>query len=225
MATGFMGFCWAEARLHSIVLLLALALAGSAAAAEVSLVGLYSGKALVVIDGGRPRSIPVGSTSSEGVKLLAIDDGVATFEVDGRRQRLRVGQNAVSTGDGGGGEQMVTLMADPAGHFVTVGSINGASVRLLVDTGATFVSMGVADAVRANIDYQKGTPAMMMTANGAARAWQVKLNSIRVGDVALTQVDAVVHESNLPVVLLGMSFLNRMEMKRDGQSMTLKKRF
>lgn len=226
MATGFMGWMRrTEAVLHCTVLLLAPTIAGDAVAADISLVGLYSGKALVVIDGGRPQSIALGTTTPDGIKLLSIADGVATFEVGGRRQLLRVGQNAVSTGDGGGGAQTVTLMADPAGHFVTVGSINGASVRLLVDTGATYVSMGVADAVRANIDYQKGQPAMMMTANGPARAWQVKLNSIRVGDVALSQVDAVVHESNLPVVLLGMSFLNRMEMKRDGQSMTLKKRF
>lgn len=209
---------------HSTALLAGLGVVAVAAAAEVSLVGLYAGKALVVIDGGRPRSIPVGS-SADGVKLISIEEGAALFEVDGRKQRLRVGQNAVSTGDGGGGEQTVTLTADPAGHFVTVGSINGASVRMLVDTGATFISMGIADATRANIDYQKGQPAMMMTANGPARAWQVKLNSVRVGDVALGQVDAVVHEANLPVVLLGMSFLNRMEMRRDGQSMTLKKRY
>lgn len=219
MKSGFAGVL-----VHSTALLAGLGLVAVAAAAEVSLVGLYAGKALVVIDGGRPRSIPLGG-SADGVKLISIEEGAALFEVDGRKQRLRVGQNAVSTGDGGGGEQTVTLTADPAGHFVTVGSINGASVRMLVDTGATFISMGIADATRANIDYQKGQPAMMMTANGPARAWQVKLNSVRVGDVALGQVDAVVHESNLPVVLLGMSFLNRMEMRRDGQSMTLKKRY
>jgi aspartyl protease family protein len=85
--------------------------------------------------------------------------------------------------------------------------------------------MGMADAIRANVDYQKGQTGAMMTANGSVRVWRVKLNSVRVGDVLLNQVDAVVHESNLPVVLLGMSFLNRMEMKRDGQTMTLKKRY
>ena len=219
MKSGFTG-----AMVHSTALLVGVIAAGAVGAAEVSLVGLYAGKALVVIDGGRPRSIPLGS-SADGVKLVSIEEGAAVFEVDGRKQRLRVGQNAVSTGDGGGGDQAVTLTADSAGHFVTVGSINGASMRMLVDTGATFISMGIADATRANIEYQKGQPAMMMTANGPARAWQVKLNSVRVGDVALGQVDAVVHESNLPVVLLGMSFLNRMEMRREGQSMTLKKRY
>jgi aspartyl protease family protein len=96
---------------------------------------------------------------------------------------------------------------------------------LLVDTGATFISMGMADAIKANVDYQKGEPGMSMTANGAAKIWRVKLASVRVGDVLLNDVDAVVHESSLPVVLLGMSFLNRMEMKRDGPTMTLKKRF
>jgi len=135
-----------------------------------------------------------------------------------------VGQHAVSTG-GESRAAVVTLTADPSGHFLTVGTINGVPVRLLVDTGATFISMGMADAVKANVDYKKGEPGVSMTANGPAKVWRVKLNSVRVGDVLLNEVDAVVHESSLPVVLLGMSFLNRMEMKRDGQTMTLKKRF
>jgi aspartyl protease family protein len=202
------------------LLVLAAAVAG---ATEVSLVGLYSGKALVVIDGGKPRSVTPGVLNN-GVKLLSLEDNAAVFEIDGRRQRLVIGQNAVSTG-GVGGNDTISLTADPAGHFFTVGTINGVPVRLLVDTGATFISLGMADAIRANVDYQKGQTGAMMTANGSVRVWRVKLNSVRVGDVLLNQVDAVVHESNLPVVLLGMSFLNRMEMKRDGQTMTLKKRY
>ena len=66
----------------------------------------------------------------------------------------------------------------------------------------------------------------MDTANGTATAYRVKLDSVRVGDIAVNNVDAVVLEgSQMPVALLGMSFLNRMEMKRDGQTMMLTKRF
>lgn len=197
----------------------------SARATDVSLVGLYAGKALVVIDGNRPQPISVGATSPEGVKLLAIEDGVAHFQVDGRRHRLTVGQHAVSAGNDAREAASVSLTADPKGHFYTIGTINGAPVRFLVDTGATLIAMGKTDADHANIDFRKGEPGMSMTANGPTRVWKVTLNSVRVGDVMLNQVDAAVHEQDLPIVLLGMSFLNRMEMKRDGQTMTLKKRF
>ena len=200
-------------------------LALSAHATDVSLVGLYSGKALVVIDGGRPQSIPVGATGPQGVKLLAIEDGAAQFLVDGRRHRLIVGQHAVSAGNDAREAASVSLTADSSGHFFTVGTVNGAPMRFLVDTGATLIAMGKTDADHANIDYRKGEPGMSMTANGPTPVSKVTLNSVRVGDVMLNQVDAAVHEQDLPIVLLGMSFLNRMEMKRDGQTMTLKKRF
>ena len=197
----------------------------SAHATDVSLVGLYSGKALVVVDGSRPLSIPVGATTPQGVKLLAIEDGAAHFQVDGRRHRLTVGQHAVSAGNDVREAPSVALTADPKGHFFTVGTINGAPMRFLVDTGATLVAMGKTDADHANIDYRKGEPGMSMTANGPTRVWKVTLNSVRVGDVMLNQVDAAVHEQDLPIVLLGMSFLNRMEMRRDADTLTLTRRY
>lgn len=195
-----------------------------AQAAELALVGLLPGKALVVIDGGRARTMAVG-TLQNGVKLVSIEDGAAVFEVDGRRQRFVLGQQTVSSGADDGTLATVTLTADGRGHFSAPGSVNGAPIRFLVDTGATLVSMGAADAVRANIDYRKGQPGMSMTANGPTKVWRVTLNSVKLGSVTLHQVDAAVHEHDLPVALLGMSFLNRMEMKRDGSTMTLKKRF
>lgn len=225
MATGFMAICRQLASRHSIVGLAALATATAVYATDVSLVGLLPGKALVVIDGGKPRSIPVGTKTAEGVKLLSIGEGAAQFEIDGRARRLLVGEHAVSAGNDAAGGGTINLTADSGGHFITMGSINGATVRFLVDTGATLISLGATDAVRANINYQKGQPGYSMTANGTTRVWRVTLNSVRVGEVTLNQVDAAVHEHDLPVVLLGMSFLNRMEMKRDGQTMTLKKRY
>jgi len=202
-----------------------LTTAAAASATDVSLVGLYSGKALIVVDGGRPQSLPLGERTSDGVKLLSIEGGAANFEIDGRRQRLTVGQHAVSAGRDDTAGTNATLVADSNGHFFVPGTVNGAPMRFLVDTGATLVSLGKSDAVRANIDYQKGQPGMSMTANGPTRVWRVTLNSVRVGEVVLNQVEASVHEHDLPIVLLGMSFLNRMEMKRDGQTMVLKKRY
>ena len=210
---------------HSSAALLGLALAGQAGATDVALVGLYSGKALVVIDGGKPHSLAVGVKAPEGVTLLSIGDGGADFEIDGHRRHLTVGQQAVSAGSDSSSAGTATLNADANGHFMTIGTINGAPTRFLVDTGATLVALSAVDAARANVDYRAGQPGWMMTANGAVRVWRVVLNSVRVGDAVVNQVDASVQETNLPFALLGMSFLNRMEMKRDGPTMTLKKRY
>ncbi|MHB1360174.1 MAG: retropepsin-like aspartic protease family protein [Rhodocyclaceae bacterium] len=195
----------------------------SALAADVALVGLLPGKALVVIDGGQRQTLAVGATTAEGVKLLSIQSGAAVFEIAGKSRRVALGQSVVSAP--GAARPMTTLMADARGHFVVPGSINGTPMRFLVDTGATFVSLGAADARRARIDPSKGTPGMTQTANGVVRVWRVKLASVKLGDITLLDVDAAVHEQDMPVVLLGMSFLNRMEIRRDGAAMTLTQRY
>lgn len=190
---------------------------------DVVLVGLLSGKAMVMIDGGKRQMLAVGEKSGEGVKLVALESGAAVFEIEGRQRRVQIGQSVVSMA--GSVRPTLTLMADARGHYMTPGSINGASVRFLVDTGATFISLGAADARRAQIDYQKGTPGISQTANGQTRIWKVRLAAVKVGTITLSDVDAAVHERDMPVVLLGMSFLNRMELRRDGESLTLVQRY
>lgn len=106
-----------------------------------------------------------------------------------------------------------------------MGMINGTSVKFLVDTGATMVSLGASDARRLGIDTSKGQRGMSSTANGMAPMTQVKLDTVRVGDVTLNNVDALIGQTDMPYALLGMSFLNRMEMQRDGSTMTLKKQY
>lgn len=180
-------------------------------------------RAMVVIDGGRRQTLAVGTSSAEGVKLVAIEPGAAVFEIEGKRRRMQIGQSVVSTPKAE--KPAVTLSADGQGHFFTNGSINGESMRFLVDTGASFVSLGAADARRARIDLGNATPAMTQTANGMARVWRVRLSSVRVGNITLRDVEATVHEHDMPIVLLGMSFLNRMEMRRDGTTLTLIQRY
>jgi aspartyl protease family protein len=103
--------------------------------------------------------------------------------------------------------------------------VNGAAVRFLVDTGATMVSLGASDARRIGLDFNRGQKGMTQTANGQTMVSKVKLDTVRIGDVTLHNVDALIHQTEMPMALLGMSFLNRMEMQRDGSTMTLRKRF
>ena len=193
-------------------------------AADVALVGLIGAKAIVVIDGGPPRTLAPGQKSAEGVTLLSTEKDAASFDIDGRKKTLRMGQaySAAKRAD----KQNVTLSADARGHFVTLGSINGGSVRFLVDTGATFVTLPAAEARRLGIDYLRGQRGQMQTPNGVVPVYRVMLDTVRVGDIEINNVAAVVSGSDtMGVALLGMSFLNRMEMKRDGQSMSLTKRY
>ncbi len=212
-------------RHFSLALPLLLAMLPLAAqAVDVGVVGLFPGKAVLVIDGGSPRTVSVGAKTPEGVKLLSVGDGDALVEAGGKSFRIVLGAHAYSAGASGGGST-ASLNADTKGHFLTLGTVNGAVVRFMVDTGATLVSLGASDARRANIDYSKGEPGLMTTANGVAKVWRVKLDAVRVGDIVLTDIDGAVQEGEMPVVLLGMSFLNRMEMRRDGETLTLRRRY
>ncbi len=199
-----------------------LLLAAPLNAASVGVVGLFRDKAMVSIDGGQPRLIATGQTV-QGVKLLSANSESATFEVDGKQRTLAMGQSFAPSG--GGGKPSVTLSADPSGHFIAPGSINGASVMFLLDTGASSVTLPASEAKRIGINYRAGQMMGASTANGVIPAWRVTLNNIRVGNISMNQVEGLVVESNMPATLLGMSFLNRTDMKREGQIMTLVQRY
>ena len=200
---------------------------GAAAAVDINVVGLTAGKAVVSIDGGKPRTLTVGQVTPEGVKLIAATSESAVFEVGGERQTLAVGQGAaVANTSATRGGDTVTLFADSRGHFITIGVVNGVSLRFLVDTGASSVVLSSTEARRAGVNYLGGTRVLTQTANGVVPVYSVKLDSLRIGDITLNNVDAAVIEGDkLPIALLGMSFLNRMEMKRDGMTLTLIRRY
>lgn len=200
-----------------------LLLSHAAHAADINVVGLFPNKAVLVVDGGSPKTYAVGATITEGVKLVASDGSSATIETNGKRQTIALGEHvnrSVSSS-----RSSVTLQADARGHYMVQGQINGGSVRMLLDTGATMIALPASEAVRLGIDYRKGRIGYLNTANGVVPAYQVKLNTVKVGDIEINQVDAVVQEQGLPLILLGMSFLNRTEMRREGEQMVLTKRF
>ena len=209
---------------HFTLLALALCLvSGGATAQDVGLAGVLGSKALLMIDGGEPQAVAVGQ-SLAGVKVISVQGEQAVVEIGGKKRPLRVGQHAIGAApaDGSG---MIVMTADNQGHFYATGSVNGAAVRFLVDTGATMVSLGANDARRIGLDFNRGQKSMTQTANGQTMVSKVKLDTVRIGDVTLHNVDALIHQTEMPMALLGMSFLNRMEMQRDGSTMTLRKRF
>ncbi len=207
---------------HALLLCL-LTGAGLAHAVKVTVVGLFPGKAVVVIDAQDPRTLSVGQKTAEGVMLISTASDSAVFEIDGKKQTLELGQLFVPTPSKDAAS--TAIAADGQGHHWANGQINGKTIRMLIDTGATSVSLPAAFAKSAGIDYQKGVRGMVETANGTAAAWRIKVDSITIGNITLYQVESIVMEAGLETALLGMSFLNRTDMKRDGANLVLTKRF
>lgn len=202
---------------------LLLVAAAPALATDLRVVGLSSSRAVISINGAAPRAIPIGHKTEEGVRLIAIDGDAATLEFDGQRRTLRIGQYV--GGSATNQVQKVVLAASGGGHFIADGRINGASIRMLVDTGATALALSAADARRLGISFHDAPRGMVSTANGARPVWRVNLDSVTVGPITIHNVEAMVLDGGLNMALLGMSFLSRTNMQREGETLTLVKRY
>ncbi len=213
---------------------LALGIFNPVFAQSVALSGTMGSKALLVVDGSAPKSVGVGETH-QGVKVISANGEHAVVEIKGQRSTLIVGGAPVSIG-AKADPASIGAKADPAssnkivlpmgsgGHFFALGMVNRKPMQFMVDTGATTVAFGVSDAQRLGIDYEKGRPVRMGTANGQAQGWMVKLSSVRIGDVEVYDVDAIVGP-NMPYALLGNSFLSRFSMNRSSDTMVLERRY
>lgn len=195
---------------------------------QVLLSGILGGKALLVVGTSAPKAVSPGETF-QGVRLVSLDKESALLEQDGQRFTLRLGESPVQLKPGSAAARpangkRITLTSDSAGHFKSQGTINGQIMQFVVDTGATVVSIGRADAERMGLAFLGGQPVQMQTANGTAQGWRIQLQSVRIGDVEVFDVEAVVTPVAMPVVLLGNSFLNRFQMHRVSDQMVLEKR-
>ena len=204
--------------------LLITAACGAASAQSVSFSGHMGYRALLVID-GVPRSLSVGNTVA-GVQLISVNPSEAVIDIGGKRQTLALGGSPVSLAgaNGAGSAAQVVLSAADGGHFISAGSINGKAVQFMVDTGATTIALSAAEADRIGLKYRDGEPLIGHTANGAVSGYRTSLDVVRLGDVRVYNVEAAVLPMPMPHVLLGNSFLNRFQMKRDNERMTLDKK-
>ena len=182
-------------------------------------------KALLVIDGGTPKAVAAGEVH-QGIKVISVAGDQAVLDIKGQRVNMRVGDAPVSQGTrpGGTNGSRIVLTQGSGGHFFAQGLVNGRTVQFMVDTGATTIALGASDAKRMGIDYQKGQPVRMGTANGVAQGWLIKLNRVKIADVEVYEVDAVVGP-DMPYALLGNSFLSRFNMNKTIDQMVLEKRF
>jgi aspartyl protease family protein len=198
----------------------------SAWAQSVALTGIMGQRALLVVDGAAPTVFSPGD-SHQGVTLISVEGDQAVIEEQGHRRSLRVGEVPVSVAGAASSSEgsRVVLSAGPGGHFISQGQINGASVRFLVDTGATEVAMSSQEADRIGLEYRSGRPVVLNTANGAVQGYQIHLNTVRLGGVEVHNVEAIVTANPMPFVLLGNTFLMHFQLKQENDSLTLDRRF
>lgn len=209
---------------HWLLAVAALATAAAAQAQGVVLAGRMGERALLVID-GRAHTLAVGQTAA-GVRLLRWTGDSAEVERAGASYALRLGSAPAQIGAAPapvGGREIV-IPAGPGGHFTAGGSINGRATRFMVDTGATMVSIGRDDAERLGLDLKAARASVTQTANGPVAVQSLTLTSLRVGDVELSNVHAIVLPSAMPYVLLGNSWLGRFQMRRENDVMRLELR-
>lgn len=220
-------------RRHRIALIaIGLLVSTGATALDVNVVGLFPNKAVVQIEGGALQTLSVGQKTRDDIVLLSVGRDGATFDIQGRRVALAMGPARRQTSPAAAAQTSPSAAANYAviptnerGDLVADGEVNGMPVRFAVDTGATFITLPAREASRLGLDYHNGQKLVMETANGNVFAYRLKLDTVRVGGVAVHNVDAVITEGNsLPIALLGMSFLNRTDMKREGTILTLTKR-
>lgn len=214
-------------------------------AQSVALQGVLGNKALVSLNQTSPGMMSVNQTS-QGVTLLAVEGQTATFKIGVQPSfKLKVGQKG---GDGKPPPSVaatvahisathspanpppsvsrVTLRAGADGHYKADGLINNQQVKFLLDTGASTIAMSPNDARRLGINYLSGQKSQGRTASGTVDAYLVTLPQVSVEGITLTNIDAAVVDSNFTEndsMLLGMSFLSKLKITFDQQSMVLEK--
>lgn len=210
--------------MRRLLLLICLLVATAVTAGDIVVLGLFKDKAVLTIDGNR-RVLKRGERSPEGVRLVSADSEAAVLEIAGQTRRHLLGSH-IGASYAAPAVREVRLWADSAGMFHTNGSINGYTVQFLVDTGATSVAMSAVEARRLGIDYRmSGRETTATTASGVARAWGIRLDAVRVGDILLRNVEATVLDGGFPRdVLLGMTFLGQLEMAREGSVLQLRQK-
>lgn len=211
---------------RTLLLLALLCLAVNGWAVDkLRVVALFPNKAMVEID-GKSRVLKVGKTSPEGVTLISSNSREAVIEVNGERSTFKVDSQIGGTLTGPA-QKEVRISRNAIGAYMTVGSINGRTVDMMVDTGANVVAMSEIEAKRLGIPYWlKGEQSGVSTASGYARAWNVTLNKVQVGPIVQHNVRAVVVEGRSPQqVLLGMTFLEKVEIENAGNVMVLRTKY
>jgi aspartyl protease family protein len=216
---------------QTIAALLIVSTVSTAYAQAIDLQGILpGGKAVVSVAGGAPKIVQSGALV-DGAKIITVEANSILVEAAGKKFRIELGAGpmrlpAASTGSSdGSGAGRVVLTADSRGHYVTTGFVNNKPQQFLVDTGASIVALSKADALRLGLNLANGRTVQANTANGRAYGTAIRIDSLRIGEITVNNVETWVLDDLAGPALLGMTFLSRTAMQQEGGSLTLVKRY
>jgi aspartyl protease family protein len=193
-------------------------------ALDVQAQALLKNTAVLLIN-GKQRMIKVGQRSPEGVLLISANPKQAVIEIAGEQQSLTLSQR-ISSQYAVPDKQQVVIPRDQANQYITQAEISGRRINVLVDTGATSVALSSRQAQQLGIDYKQGVPLQGVTASGTANGFRIQLRSLAVGGIKVDNVQAAVIEGDYPtIVLLGMSYLQHVDMREQKGVLYLQARF
>ncbi len=196
---------------------------GYAADTSVKVIALFADKALLQV-GDKQKIVKKGETF-EGVLLESASGRGAVVVIDGKSLKLGLNQS-IAGNFKKPDRSSLTIYPDSLGMFYARGKINGQPTRFLVDTGATYVTLSGEKARSLKIDFRKGQRGSAQTAAAIVPVWQIKLDSVSIGGISVSNVDATVIAGDKPFeVLLGNSFLKHTQMQQAGSALEIKKRF
>ncbi len=190
--------------------------------ARVAALALFKDKAVLEID-GKQRILSKGDTSPEGIALISASSKEAEIEIQGKRAVLRLDGRIAADFGASAQPTTIRLVPNTQGHYFVDGKINGRGIRFLVDTGATLIAISKTEAKRLGLNFRvDGQRGQIQTASGVAVGYYITLDKVRIRTIDLTNIEAVVVDGDYPATaLLGQSFLNRLNMRRDGTVMEL----
>ena len=188
---------------------------------SVEVQGLFTGAAVLKVD-GQSKMIRVGQSLGD-VTLIEATSKSATIEINGQRSVLGMSQR-ISSNYQVPETREVHIQRDDRLQYNTNASINGRSMRVLVDTGANIVAMNTAHARAIGLDPRVGERSRVETASGVVEAMVVTLRSVDIGGIRVENVRATVLAGAHPAtILLGMSYLRHVDMHENGGVLSLSK--
>ncbi len=196
----------------------------AAEAPQIFVKGLFSGRAILMIN-GQQVMLKEGQSSPEGVRLVSASSKVAIVEFEGKTQQLELSRG-IGTTYKAAERSEVRLNSQHNGHYFGTARINGRAVQFLVDTGASSVAMSSAVANRIGLRYKDGRRIMVSTAQGTTQGFMVTARSVEVGGIRIENVAVTVLEGEYPLdVLLGNSFLGQVDMRIENDVLVLRTKY
>jgi aspartyl protease family protein len=164
-----------------------------------------------------PRKLGVGMVVAMWVIVLAL---LTAYFAHWEEQQYNPNQT-LYIGSSNDDVREVVLKRNRYGHYVATGAINSVPVVFMLDTGATDIS--VPQAVAEQLNLESGPVVYYQTANGKAKAYITRLDTVSLGDISLQGVRAHINPNfHSDEILLGMTFLKHMEFTQKGDTLTLR---